>query len=52
MRWLYDIADSTDMGLNKLQELVKEGKHSMLPSTGSQTAGQDLVTEQQQFVNS
>jgi len=24
MRWLYDITDSTDMGLNKLQELVKD----------------------------
>ena len=35
-----------DMSMSKLWEIVKDRKPAMLQSTGSQTAGHDLVTEQ------
>ena len=47
MRWLDSITDS--MSLSKLQEIVRIGKPGMLQSMGSQRAGHDLVTEQQQL---
>ena len=47
MRWLDSITDS--MSLSKLQEIVRIGKPGMLQSMGSQRAGRDLVTEQQQL---
>ena len=41
MKWLDGIADSMDMSLNKLQEIVKE-KSGVLQSTGSQRIGHNL----------
>ena len=43
MKWLDGIADSMDMSLNKLQEIVKE-KSGVLQSTGSQRIGHNLAT--------
>ena len=43
MGWLAHI---NSMSLSKLWEIVKDRKPAMLQSTGSQTAGHDLVTEQ------
>ena len=37
------------MSLSKLQEIVRIGKPGMLQSMGSQRAGHDLATEQQQL---
>ena len=36
MRWLDSITSTMDMNLNKLQEMVKEGKPGVLQSMGSQ----------------
>ena len=49
MRWLdgiTGIADSMDMSLSKLWEIVKEQKPGMLQSMGSQRAGRNLVVKQ------
>ena len=49
MRWLdgiTGIADSMDMSLSKLGEIVKEQKPGMLQSMGSQRVGHNLVAKQ------
>ena len=47
MRCLDGIIDSTDMGLSKLRETVKDREACVLQSMGSQRVGHDLATEQQ-----
>ena len=41
MRWLDGIADSMDMSLSKLQELVMAGKPGVLQSMGSLRVGRN-----------
>ena len=36
MRWVDGIIDTVDMSLSKVQEIVKDGKPSMLQSMGLQ----------------
>ena len=46
MRWLDSIADSMDMNLGELREMVRD-REAWLQSMGSQRVGQNLATEQQ-----
>ena len=47
MQWLDGIADSMDMSLSKLQEMVKDRKPGVLQSVGSQGVRHNWATEQQ-----
>ena len=47
MRWLDGIIDIMGMSLSKLQQIVKEGRSSVLQSMGSQRVRHDLTAEQQ-----
>ena len=49
MRWLDSTTDSMDMNLLQLLEECRTEEPGVLQSTGSQRAGHDLVTEQQQW---
>ena len=49
MQWLDGIADSMDMSLSKLLEMVKDRKPGVLQSMGSQRVGHNWATEQQTF---
>ena len=49
MRWLDGTADSMDVSLSKLQEMVKDRKPGVLQSMGSQRVGHNWATEQQKF---
>ena len=48
MRWLDDITDLMVVSLSRLQEMVKDRVPGVLQSMGSQRAGCDGATEQQQ----
>ena len=47
MRWLDGITDSMDVGLSKIQEMVKDREAWVLQSTGLQRA-RDTTWQQQQ----
>ena len=51
VRWLDGIADSMDMGLSKLQEIVKDREACYVQSMGSQRVRHDLITKQQLHAN-
>ena len=48
MRWLDGIIDIMGMSLSKLQQIVKEGRSSVLQSMGLQRVRHNLLIEQQQ----
>ena len=48
MRWLDGIADTMDMNLGKLREVVRDRELGMLQSVELQRVRHDWVTEQQQ----
>ena len=49
MRWLDSITNSMDMNLRKLWGIMKDREPGVMPSTGLQRVGHDLVTEQQYY---
>ena len=46
MRWLDGITDAMDMNLGKLQDMVRDGRPSVLQSMRLQRVGHDWVTAQ------
>ena len=46
MKWLDGITDAMDMNLGKLQEMVRDGRPSVLQSMRMQRVGHDWVTAQ------
>ena len=50
MKWLDGIADSMEVSLGKLQEMVRTGKPGVLQSMGSQSIRHDSATEQQRHI--
>ena len=48
MTWLDGITDAMDIDLGKLQKMVRDREACMLQSMGSQRAGHDWTTKQQQ----
>ena len=50
VRWLDDIINSMDMNLGKLERGWKTGRPAVLQSMVSQSIGQDLVTEQLEWL--
>ena len=51
MRWLDGVIESTDMGLSKLQEIVKEREALYAAVHGLQRVGHDLAIKQQQHIH-